>query len=95
MPDSTALDSLLAEIASSVSPEGTPLALPPRAYTDEALFALERERVIGPGWWCVGRAASWSEPGSYRTIEIAGDRLDVQPSLAGTSAQPLKSAEVK
>lgn len=77
MPSPTPLDHLLAEIAASVSPVGTPLALPPRAYTDEALFALERERVIGPGWWCVGRAASWAEPGSYRTLDIAGDPVVV------------------
>ena len=29
------------------------------------------------------------------SVEIAGDRLDVQHSPVGTSAQPLKSAEVK
>lgn len=80
----TELDRLLAEVAAATSPEGAPLALPPRAYTDELLFALERERVIGPGWWCVGRASSWAAPGDYRALEIAGDPVVVTRDRDGS-----------
>ncbi len=42
-----------------MSPDaGVPLerSLPGASYTSEAEFARERDRVLLPGWFCVGRA---------------------------------------
>ena len=44
---------------------GVPLerSLPQRSYTEEAEFARERDQVLFPGWFCVGRADGLTEPG--------------------------------
>lgn len=66
------LERLVAEIGATHDPSGAAVALPPRAYVDPDLFALERTHVVEPGWWCVGRAAAFA-PGDHRTFEIAGE----------------------
>ena len=46
-------------------PTGVPLerSLPGASYTSEAEFARERDPVLFPGWFCVGRAEGLAEPG--------------------------------
>lgn len=77
------VDRIVAEIAAGHDAAGAPLALPPRAYVDADLFARERERVIEPGWWCVGRASTFA-PGDHRTFEIAGEPIVVTRDATGT-----------
>ena len=50
--------------------DGAPDALqaaPQRAYTDEAQFAAELERVFANDWVMIGRAGAIPEPGDYFT----------------------------
>jgi choline monooxygenase len=44
----------------------------PEAYTSEAFFALERERVFGSSWVAVGCSARLREPGDVLVTEVAG-----------------------
>jgi choline monooxygenase len=49
----------------------------PAAYTSEAFFAVERERVFGAGWVAVGCAAALREPGDVLVAEVAGRSIFV------------------
>jgi phenylpropionate dioxygenase-like ring-hydroxylating dioxygenase large terminal subunit len=44
----------------------------PDAYTSDAFFALERERVFGSGWVAVGCSAAMREPGDVLVADVAG-----------------------
>jgi phenylpropionate dioxygenase-like ring-hydroxylating dioxygenase large terminal subunit len=44
----------------------------PAAYTSEAFFAIERERVFGSTWVAVGCAAQLREPGDVLVADVAG-----------------------
>jgi choline monooxygenase len=44
----------------------------PEAYTSEAFFALERERVFGASWVAVGCSDALREPGAALVAEVAG-----------------------
>ena len=46
------------------------LALPPAAYRDEGLHALERERIFRRGWLCAGVANDIPDPGDHLTFAI-------------------------
>jgi Rieske 2Fe-2S family protein len=58
---------------------GVPLehSLPGPSYTSEAEFARERERVLLPGWFCVGRADGLAEPGCYLAADVCGESIIV------------------
>ena len=64
------LDSLLADIAERAGSRASARALPPRAYWDADLHALERERIFAVDWQCAGLAAEIPEPGDYLTFSI-------------------------
>jgi Rieske 2Fe-2S family protein len=51
--------------------------LPGPSYTSEAEFARERERVLLPGWFCVGRADGLAEPGCYLAADVCGESIIV------------------
>jgi Rieske 2Fe-2S family protein len=51
--------------------------LPGPSYTSEAEFARERERVLLPGWFCVGRADDLAEPGCYLAADVCGESIIV------------------
>ncbi|MGI8452082.1 MAG: SRPBCC family protein [Streptosporangiaceae bacterium] len=59
--------------------DGVPLqrSLPGRSYTSEAEFARERDQVLLPGWFCVGRGDDLSEPGCYLSADVAGESIIV------------------
>jgi Rieske 2Fe-2S family protein len=67
---------------------GVPLqrSLPGRSYTSEAEFARERDRVLLPGWFCVGRADGLTEPGGYLTADICGESIIVTRTGGGALA---------
>jgi choline monooxygenase len=44
----------------------------PEAYTSEAFFAIERERVFGSGWVAVGCSAQLRDPGAALVVDVAG-----------------------
>jgi len=53
------------------------LSLPKASYTDEAEFARERDAVLLPGWFCVGRAERLAAAGDYLTADVAGESVIV------------------
>jgi choline monooxygenase len=44
----------------------------PAAYTSDAFFAIERERVFGRSWVAAGCAAQLSDPGDALVVDVAG-----------------------
>jgi Rieske 2Fe-2S family protein len=56
------------------------------SYVDQDEFVREREAVLFPGWFCVGRAESVSGPGDYLTAGVAGESVIVVRAADGTLA---------
>ncbi|MGZ3444322.1 MAG: aromatic ring-hydroxylating oxygenase subunit alpha [Myxococcaceae bacterium] len=74
------MDSSLRELLAPFDPS-VPLArahsIPSTWYRDPRLEALERRRVFGDSWQLVARADQLVEPGSFVTVEVAGEPLVV------------------
>ena len=49
--------------------------LPGEYFTSVEHFAIERERIFARQWLCVGRSDELREPGDFRQVEVAGERL--------------------
>ena len=62
----------------------TASALPPRYYTDPAIYKLEEERIFRKQWMFVGREDEVAQPGDYITIDIAGTPLIIVRDQQGT-----------
>ena len=56
----------------------------PEAYTSEAFFALERDRVFGSSWVAVGCSAQLRDPGDVLVAEVAGRSVFVVRKEDGT-----------
>src|SRR3954453_7089964 len=56
----------------------------PEAYTSEAFFALERDRVFGSSWVAAGCTAQLREPGDVLVAEVAGRSIFVVRKQDGT-----------
>jgi choline monooxygenase len=54
------------------APIARALTLPARAYTDEAIFRAEADRVFRRNWMAIGYAHTVPQPGDARPIEILG-----------------------
>jgi TetR/AcrR family transcriptional repressor of bet genes len=52
-----------------------PGRLPARAYSDAALLALERERLLRPAWQVLGHESELRVPGDYVSGELAAERV--------------------
>ena len=52
-------------------------SLPPEAYTDLDLHALELDAIFRNEWLCVGRAEYIPAPGDYYCIDILNESLVV------------------
>jgi len=61
-----------ATYAGTRRPVATATTLVPDAYTSEAFFAVERERVFAGGWVAVGCTGEVSEPGDAVVVDVAG-----------------------
>jgi choline monooxygenase len=46
--------------------------LPGRFFTDENVFALERQRLLAGTWWCVGLSADVADRGDLRGVTAFG-----------------------
>jgi choline monooxygenase len=66
-----------ATYAATRRPVALAQTLTPEAYTSEAFFALERERVFGTSWVAVGCSAQLREPGDVIVTEVAGRSIFV------------------
>jgi phenylpropionate dioxygenase-like ring-hydroxylating dioxygenase large terminal subunit len=72
------LQSLLAEMVECASrPLEQARALPPGAYTSEALYELEVERIWRRSWLYVARLEELSNAGDWVTFEVAGEPVMV------------------
>jgi len=80
-----ALDRLLDTLAAypSTADEAS-FTLPPDAYTDPDLYALEVERIFRREWLLIGRASDVAQPGDWFTIDVLDDPLLV---VRGTDGQ--------
>jgi choline monooxygenase len=58
--------------------------IPSAWYFDPEIYALECRAVFGGAWQCAGRTDQVSEPGSFFTIEIAGEPVLVVRDEQGT-----------
>jgi choline monooxygenase len=58
-------------------------ALPPAAYTDPSLLALERERIFARTWRLAARADQLAEVGAYVATELAGEPVLLVRTDAG------------
>src|ERR687890_2892044 len=73
-----------ATYAATRRPVALAQTLTPDAYTSEAFFALERERVFGTSWVAVGCSAQLREPGDVLVAEVAGRSIFVVRKKDGT-----------
>ena len=64
-------------------PVTTAMCLPPALYADPDAFAIERDRVFGRAWVCVGTAAEVAEPGRLLVREIAGRSILITRDVDG------------
>ncbi len=64
--------------------DGTAAMLPAECYTSPAFFAFERQAVFARSWVCVGHAGEIPNTGDFLTPTVAGERLIVVRSEAGT-----------
>ncbi|MEO1086814.1 MAG: SRPBCC family protein [Acidobacteriota bacterium] len=72
----SALDNLLKGVAETAAlPLEQARGLPPAVYRDEALAALEQERIFRRDWSCAGLAAEIPGPGDYLTFSLAGEPI--------------------
>ena len=58
-------------------PVASARTLIPAAYTSEAFFSLERERVFAASWVAVGTTSQVSEPGEVLVADVAGRSIVV------------------
>ena len=65
------------ETMASMAAEGNAgwRTLPPDAYCNPEIHALERERIFRAGWIAIGRADQAAEAGAYVTREILGEPI--------------------
>jgi Rieske 2Fe-2S family protein len=49
--------------------------LPGSAYTDEAVFAAEQERIFESMWFCAARSSDLTGPGSFRTVQVGRESV--------------------
>ncbi|MCR9095213.1 MAG: aromatic ring-hydroxylating dioxygenase subunit alpha [bacterium] len=71
------------DFASALAPLGEATTLPARAYTDEAIYAEEVERLFRGEWLCAGRVEQVANPGDYLSLDLLGDRLVVVRDKTG------------
>jgi Rieske 2Fe-2S family protein len=61
-------------------PESLLATLPGAYYTDEAIFALEQQRILETMWFCAVRATDLGGPGAYRTVQVGSESVLISRS---------------
>lgn len=64
-------------------PESLISTLPGNYYTDEAIFALEQEKIFEQMWFCAVRAADLATPGAFKTVQVGRESVIVTRSRSG------------
>ena len=76
--DQAALEPLLEAVAAGIhQPIERAQTLPPSAYTSQAFYHHERERIFRKEWLCVGHVSQVAKEGDYFTIDLMGEMLVV------------------
>ncbi len=70
-------ETLLQAIRSGEQPLEHASTLPPEAYTSEAFFELEAERIFRRQWLPLGHASQLRQVGDYFTVDLLGEMLVV------------------
>ena len=65
------------DFASALAPLGEATTLPVAAYTDEAIYDQEVERLFRGEWLCAARVDQIPNAGDYLSLDLLGDRLVV------------------
>ena len=68
---------LKAVIADSNQTMATATLLPPAAYTSQAFYDLEVQRIFKRDWLCVGHVSQVANVGDYFTLDLLGELLVV------------------
>ncbi len=61
--------------ASGNGAQAVPASVPAWAYSNNALLAVERDRLFRPSWQLVGHEADIPRVGDYLTADLAGERV--------------------
>jgi len=69
--------------ATPALPDSLIATLPGHYYTDDAVFALEQEKVFETMWFCAVRAADLDKPGAFRTVHVGRESVLVTRSRKG------------
>ncbi len=80
---SSALDTLLARFDPTLPLERA-RTIPAAWYHDPELAAAERQRIFGNTWLLAGRAGQVADPGSFLTVDLAGEPVVVARDEEGT-----------
>jgi choline monooxygenase len=80
---SSALETLLARFDPTLPLERA-RTIPAAWYHDHELAAAERQRVFGNAWLLAGRADQVGDPGSFFTVDLAGEPIVVARDEEGT-----------
>jgi Rieske 2Fe-2S family protein len=57
--------------------------LPTLWYVSEDMFRVEKERIFGREWVCIGREEELPEAGAYRVVDVAGESIVVVRNREG------------
>jgi phenylpropionate dioxygenase-like ring-hydroxylating dioxygenase large terminal subunit len=83
-PHVTRMSGQLLETAAA--PEGAPMGLSGRYYSDQAYFEHECATTLRNGWHCVGRADELVEDGDYQTVRLLTEPLIIVRDASGVRA---------
>ena len=74
----------ISELAAAVDrPIEEAAGLPNRAYTSDAFFRLESERVFAPSWACLGHGTDIAQAGDVRPVRFLGAPLVMVRAASG------------
>lgn len=62
---------------------GLEVSLPRAAYLNTEWWEREREKIFWDQWVYVGRAETWTDPGSFRVLDLCGESLIVVRDRSG------------
>ena len=71
------------ELDSVTAPLNRASTLPPAAYTDADVFALEVERLFNREWICVGRVEQVAQPGDFLCVDLPAQPIVITRDGSG------------
>jgi glycine betaine catabolism A len=62
---------------------GLEVSLPRVAYLNSSWWEREREKIFWDQWVYIGRAEAWTDPGSFRVLDLCGESIIVLRDRGG------------